>query len=627
MRTPGSSTTSTCGYSANSFDDLQNARPAGGGRVVLLVSAHERKEAAVAFESIVHKILATGTERGALPAYAVRDGDRWVTTSWTEYASQIRDAAKGLIALGVEPGMPVSILGTNQPEWVVFDVAAMAIGAMPAGIYATNTPKECAYVIDHSESPVVLVQNLEQLDKILVKRSELPGLHHIVLMSDDAVGVEGVLTWDEFVAGGRDISDDTVDTRLDALGPRDGGTLIYTSGTTGPPKAVVLPHEALAYMARVLIDIVPVGPEDRVISYLPLSHIAEQVITLITPAVSGHMVYYETDIRRLAETIKEVRPTVFFAVPRVWEKFYAGVNEAVSSAAGAKKVLVDRALTVGRRHVDAINRGQTPGAWLGLQYRLFDKLVYSKAKGAMGLDQARFAFSAAAPLSISIPEFFAGLGLQILNVYGLSECTGLCAFNRPTNNRFGSVGTALPKVELKIAEDGEILTRGPNNFLGYLKNPEATAEALSEDGFLRTGDVGYIDDDGFLFITDRKKDIIITSGGENVTPSLIEVELKTAPIIGDAIVIGDLRPYLTVLVSLDAEAVEEMGLDDAAVERAVQAAIDEANQNLARVRQIKRFTILEEPFSIERGELTPTLKVRRKVIRDHYAAEIDAMYR
>ncbi len=580
----------------------------------------------MAFESIAHKILTTGAERGSVPAYAVRDGDRWVTTSWAEYVSQIRDAAKGLIALGVEPGMSVCILGTNQPEWVIFDVAAMAIGAMPAGIYATNTPTECAYVINHSRSPVVLVQDLEQLDKILIRRSELPGLRHIVLMGNDATDADGVMTWDEFIAGGRQISDETVDTRLDALGSRDGATLLYTSGTTGPPKAVVLPHEALAFMARVLIDIIPVGPEDRVISYLPLSHIAEQVITLITPAVSGHVVYYEKDIRRLAETIKEVRPTVFFAVPRVWEKFFAGVNEAVSKATGVKKVLADRAFTVGRRYVGAINRGATPGAWLRLQYRLFDRLVYSKAKKAMGLDQARFAFSAAAPLSITIPEFFAGLGLQILNVYGLSECTGLCAFNRPAKNRFGSVGTALPEVELRIAEDGEILTRGPNNFLGYMNDPQATSEALGEDGFLHTGDVGYLDDDGFLFITDRKKDIIITSGGENVTPSLIEIELKTAPIIGDAIVIGDLRPYLTVLISLDAEAVEESGLDAEAVEHAVQAAIDETNRDLARVRQIKKFTILDEPLSIERGELTLTLKVRRKVVRDHYAAEIDAMY-
>lgn len=581
----------------------------------------------MAFETIAHRILTTGAERGTAAAYAVRDGDRWTTTSWAEYASRVRDAAKGMIALGVEPGMSVCILGTNQPEWVVFDVAAMAVGAVPAGIYPTNTPEECAYVIDHSESPVVLVQNLEQLDKILVKRSQLPGLRHIVLMGADVTDAGGVMTWDEFVASGREIADGDVDARMNALGPRDGATLLYTSGTTGPPKAVVLPHEALAYMATTLIDIIPVGPEDRVISYLPLSHIAEQVVSLLTPAISGHVVHYEKDIRRLAETIKEIRPTAFFAVPRVWEKFYSGVNEAVGTATGVKKAIAQRAFAVGREHTDAINRGETPGGWLGLQYGLFDKLVYSKAKEAMGLDQARFLFSAAAPLSPAIAEFFAGLGMQILNVYGESECTGLCSFNRPAKNRLGSVGPALPEVELKIAEDGEILTRGPNNFLGYLKNPEATSEALSEDGFLHTGDVGYIDDDGFLFITDRKKDIIITAGGENVTPSLIEVELKRNPIIGDAVVIGDQRPYLTVLISLDAEAVEEMDLDADTVDAEVQAAIDETNKGLARVRQVKKFTVLAEPLSIERGELTPTLKVKRKVVRDHFAAEIDAMYK
>jgi long-chain acyl-CoA synthetase len=413
---------------------------------------------------------------------------------------------------------------------------------------------------------------------------------------------------------------------MEALGPRDGGMLLYTSGTTGPPKAVVLPHEALAYMATTLIDIVPVGPDDRVISYLPLSHIAEQVVTLLTAAISGHVVYYETDIRRLAETIKEVRPTAFFAVPRVWEKFYAGAMEAVGEATGVKRVLADRAFAVGRRYIDAISRGEPPGGWLGLQYGLFDKLVYSKAKKAMGLDRARFLFSAAAPLSPTITEFLAGLGMQILNLYGLSECTALCTFNRPTRNRIGSVGTALPGVELKIAEDGEILTRGPNNFLGYMKDPEATSQALTEDGFLHTGDVGYIDDDGFLFITDRKKDIIITAGGENVTPSLIEIELNKSPIIGDAIVIGDQRPYLTVLISPDTEAVAQMGLDTDAVHAGVQAAIEETNTGLAPVRQIKRFTILEQPLSIERGELTPTLKVKRKVVRDHFASEINAMY-
>ena len=580
----------------------------------------------MAFKTIPHEILTTGAQRGAAAGYAVRDDDRWVTTSWAEYASRVRDAAKGLIALGVEPGMAVSILGTNQPEWVIFDVAAMAVGAMPAGIYATNTPEECAYVINHSESPVVLVQNLEQLGKILVKRPKLPRLRHIVLMGEDVTDADGVMTWDEFVAGGRDISDGAVDARIGALRPRDGASLIYTSGTTGPPKAVVLSHGALIYMARTLIDIFPVGPEDRVISYLPLSHIAEQIMTLLTPAISGGVVHYETDITRLAETIKDVRPTVFFAVPRVWEKFYAGVNDALGAATGVKKALADRALAVGRQHVDAISRGEAPGRWLSMQYGLFDKLVYSKAKDAMGLDQVRFVFSAAAPLSPAIAEFFTGLGLQILNLYGLSECTGVCTFNRPARNRIGSVGSALPEIELKIAEDGEILTRGPNNFLGYMKNPGATSEALDDDGFLHTGDVGHIDSDGFLFITDRKKDIIITAGGENVTPSLIEVELKRSPIIGDAIVVGDQRPYLTVLISLDAEAVEETDLTADAVDAGVKAAVDETNKNLARVRQVKRFTILDRSLSIEHGELTPTLKVKRKVVRDHFAAEIEAMY-
>lgn len=578
----------------------------------------------MAFETIAHRILAEGADRGAAAAYAVRHGDRWVTTSWAEYVSQVRDAAKGLIALGVEPTMSVSILGTNQPEWVIFDVAAMAVGAIPAGIYPTNTPEECAYVIDHSESSVVLVQDQDQLEKVLAKRAELPSLRHVVLMGEEAS--EGAMTWGEFVRRGSDVSDASLDARMNALGPRDGATLIYTSGTTGPPKAVMLPHEALAFMAKTLIDIIPVGPEDRVISYLPLSHIAEQVVSLLTPAISGHAVYYEKDIRRLAETIKEVRPTAFFAVPRVWEKFYAGVNETLAAATGVKKTLATRAVDVGRNHTNAVNRGETPNVWLATQYALFDKLVYSKAKAAMGLDQARFLFSSAAPLSPTIAEFFAGLGMQILNVYGQSECTGLCAFNRPAKNRFGSVGPALPDVELAIAEDGEILTRGPNNFVGYMKNREATAEALTEDGFVHTGDVGYLDDEGFLFITDRKKDIIITAGGENVTPSLIEIELKKAPLIADAVVIGDQRPYLTVLISLDAEAVEQAGLDADSVHRSVQDAIDDANTDLARVRQIKKFKILDQPLSIERGELTPTLKVKRRVVRDNFAAEINAMY-
>jgi long-chain acyl-CoA synthetase len=581
----------------------------------------------MAFETVVHKALRAGAERNTAVAYAARDGGHWVTTTWAEYAALVRAAAKALIALGVEPGRPVSIFGTNQPEWVIFDMAAMAVGAMPAGIYPTNTPDECAYVINHSGSPVILVQNQERLDRVLARRSEMPQLRHIVMMNNDAAGIPDVLTWEGFLACGRQVPDGELDTRLNALGPRDGGTLLYTSGTTGQPKAVVLPHEALSYMAVTLISIIPVTPADRVISYLPLSHIAEQIVTVLTPPISGHVIYFEPNIRQLAETIKEIHPTAMFAVPRVWEKYYAGISEVLNEATGLKKTLVDRALAVGRAHVDARSRGQRPGRGLALQYGLFDRLVYSKAKEKTGFDQTRYMFSAAAPLSPSVTNFFAGLGMQILNLYGQSECTGLCSFNRPDRNRIGSVGPALPQVELKIADDGEILTRGPNNLLGYLHDPVATAATLDEEGFLHTGDVGHLDADGFLYITDRKKDIIITAGGENVTPSLIEVELKKSPIIGEAILIGDERPFLTALISPDAEAVAEAGLDAAGVQAEVQAVVDEVNRGLAPVRQIKKFTILGQALSIESGELTPTLKVKRKVVRDHFAAAIDAMYK
>ncbi|MGB9357746.1 MAG: long-chain fatty acid--CoA ligase [Acidimicrobiia bacterium] len=578
----------------------------------------------MSFETIPEKILKTGTRRAPDDAYAVRHDDQWVPTSWSAYADQVRAAARSLIALGVGPGAAVSILGTNTPEWVIFDVAAMAIGSTPAGIYPTSSPEECAYVLNHSQSPVVLVQNDGQLEKILAVRDGIPSLSHIVLMPGTSSDADGVMTWDEFIGVGADVGTSAVDDRLAALGPQDGAVLIYTSGTTGPPKAVVLPHEALVFLVEAVQGFVDLGPTDSAVSYLPLSHIAEQIVSILAPAVMGIKIYFEPDIFRLADTLKEVRPTAFFAVPRVWEKFYAAVSEKLGEATGVKAAIASRALSVGRQHTEALNRGEQPGGLLAAQYSLFDKLVYSKAKEAMGLDRCRFMFSSAAPLSPTIAEFFGGLGMQLLQLYGQSECTGVCSFNTPSENRVGSVGPAVPGVELQIAEDGEILVRGPNLFLGYLNNPEATAEALTEDGWLKSGDIGEIDDDGYLFITDRKKDIIITAGGENVTPSLIETALQTNPLIGTVVVIGDQRPFLTALISVDPEAVT--GMTDDEVQDSVQSAVDEVNATNARVRQLKKFVILDEPLSIEHGELTPTMKVKRKVVREHFTDQIEAMY-
>ncbi len=578
----------------------------------------------MSFETIPQMILRAGSDRGEADAYAERGDAGWVTTSWRAYAEEITAAARGLMALGVEQGSPVAILGANSPEWVIFDVAAMAIGAMPAGIYPTSTPDECAYVLEHSRSPVVLVQNEEQLAKILGIRDDIPTLKTMVLMRGASTEADGVLTWDEFIEQGVGVQGNGVEDRLAALGPRDGATLIYTSGTTGRPKAVVLPHEALVSTAEAIKSFIDVGMSDSALSYLPLSHIAEQIVSIHTPAVMGHTIYYEPDIYRLAESLKEVRPTAFFAVPRVWEKFYAAVTEKLGEASGVKAAIANRALDVGRQHTAALDRGEQPGGLLGVQFGLCDKLVYSKAKEAMGLDRCRFMFSSAAPLSPKIAEYFSGLGMQILQLYGQSECTGICAFNEPDRNRIGSVGPALPCAELSIAEDGEVLTRGPSVFLGYLHNDEATADALGEDGWLKTGDVGHIDDDGFLFITDRKKDIIITAGGENVTPSLIETALQTNALIATVVVIGDQRPYLTALVSVDPEAAA--GMSDDEIRATVQGAVDDVNAESARVRQLKKFAILDDPLSIEHGELTPTLKVKRKVVREHFADEIEEMY-
>ncbi len=578
----------------------------------------------MSFETIPQMIRGAGRERGTADAYAVRQRDQWVPTSWADYAGEVDEAARALVGLGVEQGSPVAILGTNSPEWVIFDVAAMAVGAMPAGIYPTSTPDECAYVLEHSGSPVVLVQNEEQLVKVLERWGDLPALRHVVLMRGASSEVDNVLTWNEFIERGADVQIDAVEERLAALGPRDGATLIYTSGTTGRPKAVVLPHEALVSTAQAIKSFIDAGMSDSAISYLPLSHIAEQLVTIQTPAVTGHTIYYEPDIYRLAESVKEVRPTIFFAVPRVWEKFYAAVSGKLGEASGMKAAIAKRAQAVGRDHTAVLNRGEEPGGMTGFQFGLFDRLVYSKVKEAMGLDRSRFLFSGAAPLAPSIAEFFSGFGMQILNIYGQSENTAGSAYNRPDRNRYGSVGPAFPGTELRIADDGEILVRGPCVFLGYLHDAEATAQTLDADGWLHTGDVGYIDDDGFLFITDRKKDVIITAGGENVTPSLIEMMLQTNPLVSIAVVIGDRRPYLTALISVDPEATEGMDAED--VRAGVQAAVDEVNADQSRVRQLKRFIILERPLSIEGGELTPTLKVKRKVVREHFAEEIEAMY-
>lgn len=583
----------------------------------------------------MHRLFDRARRRPAEPALYEKERGAWKATTYGEYADLVRRAAKALIALGVEPKGTTCILGRNRPEWAVLAVATMAVGGASAGIYTTSSPSEVRYIVDHAESKVVLVENAEQLAKVEKELERMPKLERIVLMRGVDSAHPKAMTWEAFLDAGRDVSDDLLQQRVDALEPEGLAVLIYTSGTTGPPKGVMLPHRGLTFVADLAKRLSGAGEGDSTLSYLPLSHIAEQVFTIHGPITMGMRVYFAESIDKLADHLKEVQPTVFFGVPRVWEKFHAGITGKLRQATGAKKVIADWAMGVGRQVSELRCRGEQPGPVLDLQYRLAKKLVFDKLKPAIGLGRARFCVSGAAPIAREVLELFASLDIIVLEVYGQSEDCGPTSFNLPGRTRFGSVGPACEGVEVKIADDGEILVRGPNVFLGYYKEPEATAETLV-DGWLHSGDLGAFDAQGFLTITGRKKDILITAGGKNIAPKNIEAALKNHPLIGEAVVIGDRRKFLSVVLTLDPEAAaafaKERGLSAdrlhqaAEVHTEIQKAIDEVNTELARVEQVKKFVVLEKPLSIEGGELTPTLKVKRKVVNEKYAPQIEAMY-
>ena len=588
-------------------------------------------------DTIPGRLFGQAERRPGSPAYYEKIDGEYRPTSWSEYAEQVRRAGRALIAAGFEPGQHVAILGFNRPEWVNLDVACMAVGGAPAGIYATSSAEEVAYIAGHAEVPVILVENKVQLDKVMAVRGDLPHLEWIVTMRDaPMIDDAQVLSWDEFLAMGSGASDSDFQARLDALEPEGLATLIYTSGTTGPPKGVMLTHANLTWTADQALGVLPtLSPDDSSISYLPLSHIAEQMFTIHVPISVGWPIYFAESIEALAENLKEVRPTVFFAVPRVWEKFHAGVAAKLGEATGIKARIAGWAQGVGRKATARYNSGKSLPPLLAAQNALADKLVFHKVKAALGLDRCQAAVSGAAPISAEVLEYFAGFGLVVLEVYGQSEGSGPTTFNRPGATKFGTVGPAYPGCEVVIAEDGEVLLRGGNVFAGYYKSPEATTETV-KDGWLFSGDVGEFDGDGFLTITGRKKDIIITAGGKNIAPKEIETHLKDDPLVSEAVLIGDRRRYITALVTLDAVASDayatEHGISgplhkSEEMRARIQEGLDRVNARYGRVEQVKKFAILPREFSIDGGELTGTLKVRRKVVVEHFSDEIEALYR
>jgi long-chain acyl-CoA synthetase len=595
-------------------------------------------------DSMAQRLLANAAIRPSSIAYYAKRQDRWQPTTWRRFVEQVRTAARALLSLNIAKGDRVAILGFNRPEWTIFDHAAMMIGGVPAGIYTTCSTDEVHYIAQHSEAKIILVENDHQLAKVLARRAELPALVSIVMMRDASppAGDAGVLSWEQFEARGTKTEleatghaalDTELDRRIAAIEPADLATLIYTSGTTGPPKAVMLSQHNLCWTASQLGDSDGANDRDCSLSYLPLSHIAEQMGTILLPATVGSTVYYAESIERVADNLKDARPTVFFGVPRIWEKFHDALRGKLREVRGIKKWLVNRARKICAEVHRRRDAGQPLGRGLELEYRMMQRLVTNKIRAAVGLDRVRLCVTGAAPISSDIIEFFASIDLPVHELYGQSEVSGPTSFNLPGQAKLGTVGLPMPGVEVRIAPDGEVLVRGPNLFQGYLKDADATRMAMS-DGWMNSGDLGALDAEGYLTITGRKKEIIITSGGKNIAPRNIEEALKHSALIEEAVVIGDRRKFLTVLLTLNAAAVKAFAaaheIDDTAqqpaIARELQRLVDDVNRSLARVEQLKRFKVLPTPFSIEGGELTPTLKIKRAVVSEKYHREIEAMY-
>ena len=545
-------------------------------------------------------------------AYLVERDGEWDEISWEEATVAVDEIANGLLSLGVVKGDAFGILGRTKPEWVLFDFALGSIGAIGAGIYPSLPPKDCSYVLDHSDAVGVLVEDDEQRAKIETERANLPKLRHVLSFEElDDLRVRGR----EHAAA----NPGALEQARTAVGEEDLFTYIYTSGTTGPPKACMITHRNYYSMVGA-VDDVPhlIGPDDLILLYLPLAHNFGRCLHLLAAYV-GCAVAFCPDPVRVGDFAAQVKPTVLPSVPRVFEKVHTAVQESFDEATGVKRKLIDWALRVGKRVSELKQAGEPIPAGLALQHRLADRLVYAKVKAKLG-GRLRLPISGGAPLAKEIAEFFHVIDILICEGYGQTECTTASNVNMPTRFRFGTVGPAIPGIEVKTAADGEVLVRGPNLFSGYYKDGAATREVVDAEGWLHTGDVGSIED-GFLTITDRKKDIIVTAGGKNVSPQNIENELKSSKYVSQALVIGDRRPFLTALITLDEAA---KGLSDP--QALIDEVVEEVNRDKASFEQVKRFTILPRDFSAEHDEVTPTLKLKRKVCAEHFASEIEALY-
>ncbi|MDY0106698.1 MAG: long-chain fatty acid--CoA ligase [Giesbergeria sp.] len=570
----------------------------------------------------------------------------WKSWSWRQTGEAVREIAAGLQALGLERGQTASILANTVVEWVLADLAVLSCGGVSNGIYPTDAAAQVHYLCEDSATRVLFVEDDEQLDKALEVRDQLPLLRKIVVF--DMKGLRdlddpGVMSLDALRTLGRQwlgTHPDGVERSSAACQPQDLAILVYTSGTTGKPKGAMHSHRGLVYTTRGFNTLVAQDERDERMCFLPLCHIAERMGGEYFALYTGSKLNFVENPETIPENVREIAPTVFTAVPRVWEKFYSGVMIALKESSTLQRAAYAWSIGVGMRIAEKVMAGEAVGAGLKLRFMLARWLALNNTRKLIGIHRARFCITGAAPISPDLIKWYMALGVPMLEVWGMTETCGASTGVPATRMKPGSIGPAASFNEVRLdPATGEILVRGPNVFMGYLNLPEKTAETIDPQGWLHTGDVGVVDAEGFFRITDRMKDIIITAGGKNITPSELENELKFSPYVTDAVVIGDKRPYLTVIIMIDQDNVEKFAQDAdipfsnyASLTRApevqelIQKEIDRVNQKFARVEQIKKFFLLDTQLTAEDEELTPTMKLKRKLVEKKYAAHIEAMY-
>ena len=589
----------------------------------------------------------TAADSGEAPAFSDEtDGAEggWQTLTWAQAYQRVRELAAGFAALGLAPGERVALMLPNRSEHVLADLAAVFAGGLGVTFYATLAPEQIAFVAGDCDARIAVLDGAGELARWQPVLEQLPGLKKIIVVDPAACPAgEPYLTWDAFAALGAErytADSDVITRRVAAIKHEDPAALLYTSGTTGNPKGVLLSHRNVGYELACAQDMGLIPDKARWVSYLPLAHIAERMFSIYLPIHTGIHVHFCPDTPQLVRVVGRVRPTAFFGVPRVWEKVRAGIEALFALEQDeAKRAAVAQAMETGRRYVESCQYGQVTSPELAEEFAKADAAVLAPIRGLLGLDQAEVVSSAAAPLPPDVAVFFSGLGMKILDIYGMTETTGAFTTNTPDAFRVGTVGQGYPGMEIRIAEDGEICVRGPLCTPGYLNRPDLTADLIDADGWLRTGDIGGLDADGFLSVVDRKKELIITAGGENVAPAGIENLLVAHPLIGQALAYGDRRKYVVALLTLDGEVapawakargIEAGSLAALAADPVVLAEVGEAvgvvNERLARVQQVKRWELLPVEWTAETEELTPTLKLRRRIVHAKYADVLDTLY-